>query len=421
MLKVRGVSIAVIALAAWAGSAMAEVRTLLDSKVAGPTVLVIDRPGKDEISAAMAMRQVSTWELTKGKVVVATGDDVAKAAANLKPDAVVVMTVSSKAGTETALATRGLDGQVLVKKLNGLVDDNEKSLTFKEGMPEEVGDAKKVVSLSFLFKSGEPLAGTRTSMLRHAIHEVLSSEGMTATGPWKLIADKSEKIKVAIWSGGGSGSSGLFSYPQSLDKDSKTIDYTYVGPAELDRPGMLDQFDVVVFCGGTGGGQAKAIGEAGTKAVQEFVRKGGGYVSSCAGSYLATSGYQWSLKLVDADTVDSKHWKRGTGPVDIELTEEGKKILGNYAGLVSVKYANGPLLGPAKDSGGLKPYTVLAHFRSDMAKGVPGGVMPNTPAIIAGDYGDGRVLCFSPHPEYVENLQGMIARAVRWAAKKPVE
>jgi hypothetical protein len=44
--------------------------------------------------------------------------------------------------------------------------------------------------------------------------------------------------------------------------------------------------------------------------------------------------------------------------------------------------------------------------------------MPNTPAMIAGTFGQGRVLCFSPHPEYTEPLQGMIARAVTWAAKR---
>jgi glutamine amidotransferase-like uncharacterized protein len=211
----------------------------------------------------------------------------------------------------------------------------------------------------------------------------------------------------------------LAAYPACLDR-AADVDYTYVGPVELARSGALDPFDVVVFCGGSGSGQAKSLGAAGAAQVKAFVQRGGGYVSSCAGTYLATSGYPWSLKLTDADTVDSKHWARGSGPVDIELTAEGRKILGDYRGLQSVRYANGPLLGKAKDSGGLAPYTVLAHFRSDMAKNVPGGVMPNTPAMIAGAFGQGRVLCFSPHPEYTPPLQGMIARAVRWAAQRPV-
>jgi glutamine amidotransferase-like uncharacterized protein len=55
-----------------------------------------------------------------------------------------------------------------------------------------------------------------------------------------------------------------------------------------------------------------------------------------------------------------------------------------------------------------------------MAKGknTPKGIMPNTPAMIAGEYGQGRVICSSPHPEYTEALKGMIPRAVKWAAKR---
>ena len=47
--------------------------------------------------------------------------------------------------------------------------------------------------------------------------------------------------------------------------------------------------------------------------------------------------------------------------------------------------------------------------------------MPNTPAMIAGGFGQGRVICFSTHPEYTDSLRGMIARAVKWAAKRPVD
>ena len=137
-------------------------------------------------------------------------------------------------------------------------------------------------------------------------------------------------------------------------------------------------------------------------------------------SYLATCGYPWSLKLIDADTVDSEHWERGKGPVDIELTGEGRKVLGNFEGLQSVRYADGPLLGKAKDSGGLAPYTVLAYFRSDMAKNVPGGSCP-TPRLLSPENAVMAVAMLSrPHPEYTETLRHD-PRAVRWAAKHSPE
>lgn len=42
--------------------------------------------------------------------------------------------------------------------------------------------------------------------------------------------------------------------------------------------------------------------------------------------------------------------------------------------------------------------------------------MPGTTAIAAGRYGEGRVLCFSPHPEKSEATPEVLARGVRWAA-----
>jgi glutamine amidotransferase-like uncharacterized protein len=418
--------VGLLVLATAASLAAANVQTVLTAAAPGPTILLIHQSSPDDVSGAIAVKQVSRWTLTKGKVVAATGADLDTAVKATAPAAIVMLKVektTKKDAPPSSLLTRGLDAAALREKLNAILDPGTAPLTSTADQPTlpPGAGAAAVIELSFLAQRGAASPGERTRLFRHAVHEVLAAHGMTPSSPWTLLDPATKKIKVAIYAGGGSSTTpGLAAYPACLDRAAADIDYTYVGPVELAQPNMLAPFDVVIFCGGSGSGQAKSLGETGAAAVKAFVQRGGGYVSSCAGTYLATSGYSWSLKLTDADTVDSKHWARGSGPVDIELTDEGRKILGNYTGLQSVRYANGPLLGKARDSGGLAPYTVLAHFRSDMAKNVPGGVMPNTPAMIAGDFGQGRVICFSPHPEYTEPLQPMIARAVKWAAKRSV-
>jgi glutamine amidotransferase-like uncharacterized protein len=410
-----------------AAPAPAVVETLAASTQPGPTVLLLTQAAEGDVSGAVALRQVARWPLTRGRVVTAPAAEAATAVAAMMPDAVVLLTVQKSTAKTVPPATvqvRGGEAAALLASLNTLLDPGTAPLVAAAGarasrIPAAVAEA---IELRFPLQRGAASPGERTRLFRHAVHAVLAARGMITASPWELIDRASPRIKVAVYAGGGSATTpGLAAYPASLDTAAREIDYTYVGPVELARPGTLDPFDVVVFCGGSGSGQAKAIGEAGAAQVKAFVQRGGGYVSSCAGSYLATSGYPWSLRLIAADTVDSKHWARGTGQVDIELTAEGRKILGDFRGLQSVLYANGPLLGPARDPGTLAPYTVLAHFRSDMAKKVPGGVMPNTPAMIAGDYGAGRVLCFSPHPEYSESLRGMIVRAVKWTARRPLE
>ena len=157
--------------------------------------------------------------------------------------------------------------------------------------------------------------------------------------------------------------------------------------------GLLKQFDVVVFPGGSGSKEAAAIGTDGCKAVKEFVEAGGGYIGICAGAFLATAKYDWGLALVNAKTFTGKRlipgvgeksmWFRGSGTVKMELTEEGKRTLGDAADLVELRYANGPILSPALRED-LPTYTTWAVFRSEISKYEPQeGTMIDSPAIVA--------------------------------------
>jgi len=84
--------------------------------------------------------------------------------------------------------------------------------------------------------------------------------------------------------------------------------------------------------------------------------------------------------------------------------------------LLDIRYANGTLLAPAQDPN-IPDFKPLALYRTEIAKnGAPEGVMKDTPAIVAGRFGQGRVLCSSPHPEYTDGLESFVHRAVRWAA-----
>jgi putative intracellular protease/amidase len=416
-------------LASSAAFAADKIQTVLDSARPGPTILIVHTPGTNDVSGALAIKQISCWNLTKGKVVTAADQDITGAIEIVSPAAIVMFEVE-KVGKDNSspdtLAVRGMDSAALLKKLNTLLDHGTAPLRLAADQPavQAVPATSAVIELSLFSKSGGATLGERIRLFRHAVHEVLTANGMTTSSPWTLIHPDSWKIKAAIYAGGGTSiNKNLNGYPACLDRAATKIDYTYIGPAELAQPKMLDQFDVVIVGGGGASSEAKAMGETGAAAIKAFIKRGGGYVSSCAGTYLATCNYSWSLKIIDADTVDSEHWARGTGQVDIELTDEGRKILGDFKGRQSCRYANGPLLGKAGNSAGLAPYTVLAYFRSDMARGrnSPKGLMPGTPAIIAGEYGQGRVLCCSPHPEYTLALKSVIPRAVKWAAKRPVD
>jgi hypothetical protein len=190
--------------------------------------------------------------------------------------------------------------------------------------------------------------------------------------------------------------------------------------AQQIRDGVLADFDVIILPGGTGSGEAKNLREAGRAKIKTFVEKGGGYVGFCAGAYLASSHYSWSLHLMNAKVVDTAHWARGNGDVELRLTDEGKKLMGRSDETLTCRYAQGPLLAPGKDAAAPTMQT-LATYDSEIAlKGAPKGVMKGTVAIACATYFKGRVWCFSPHPEKTEALRDLVRRAVDWCAGREI-
>jgi N-formylglutamate amidohydrolase/glutamine amidotransferase-like uncharacterized protein len=178
------------------------------------------------------------------------------------------------------------------------------------------------------------------------------------------------------------------------------------------RAGKLADIDVLIHPGGSGSKQGKHLGEVGREEIRDFLREGGGFIGICAGAYLASADYDWSLDVLDAKVLDRKHWARGNGTVQIELSDTGKRLLRTDEEQLSIYYGQGPLLAPAGDPD-IADYETVAIFKTEIAKnGAPKGVMKGTTAIAQGEFGRGRVVCFSPHPEKTEGLEALLHYAI---------
>jgi glutamine amidotransferase-like uncharacterized protein len=226
------------------------------------------------------------------------------------------------------------------------------------------------------------------------------------------------KIRVALYVDRGVGKK---TGPPALKKEiheTADIEVTVVHARDVEE-GKLASFDVLLMPGGSASREARGLEKKGRRAIREFVRAGGGYVGICAGAYLASSSYPWSLHLVPATVADPRHWKRAPhGPVkvEMEITRAGRKILGEKKARVRVKYQNGPILLPDRgaEEKGLR---ILARFRTDLTgRGGKKGLMRGAPASLAMRYGKGRVVTMSPHPEQTPGLAGLVLHAIRWAA-----
>ncbi|RYD74734.1 MAG: hypothetical protein EOP84_19410 [Verrucomicrobiaceae bacterium] len=187
--------------------------------------------------------------------------------------------------------------------------------------------------------------------------------------------------------------------------------------AQMVKEGALEKLDVFVIGGGSGTAFNKSLGHDGGEKVEAFVKAGGGVVGSCAGGYSFVRGHNEALRYIEianAVCIDTEggRWARGSG--EVQIAPEGEASLH-----LKIYYANGPLW-KITDVPGFGQTVSLAHFVTDVKKkGDPGGVMPGTPAILAGTFGNGRYVLFSAHPEFKRKYGNnpMVVDAARWAAR----
>jgi glutamine amidotransferase-like uncharacterized protein len=201
-------------------------------------------------------------------------------------------------------------------------------------------------------------------------------------------------IAVALFSGSGVDALALEETTELLSS-SPGFRLQVISPPRV-RGTALEHADVVVFTGGSGSAQGKALGEEGRARVRGFVERGGGYVGVCAGSYLALQGEEEfnKLALVAARNKTGDFWKRGIKAINVAALDS------QWAGTMRMHFANGPVF--ARDEvEGLPRYVELARFADEIwsaQNGTGPGEMKGTPAIVASRVGRGRVLLFSPNP-----------------------
>jgi putative intracellular protease/amidase len=151
----------------------------------------------------------------------------------------------------------------------------------------------------------------------------------------------------------------------------------------------LGQYDVLLFPGGGG----FELTDEGAEALREFVRQGGGYVGVCAGCYAART-----YGLIEREYYPF----RERGQVEVTLREHPVTEGFGLSRKLALPHANGPLI-EAGD-----PATAPVVYKV----GEPGYA-----CVVAREYGEGRVVVFSAHPEGDNEGRPLIRNAILWAAK----
>ncbi len=236
-----------------------------------------------------------------------------------------------------------------------------------------------------------------------------------ANGAGQLSEDASTTpVRVALFADAGctDGKSREAVYKVLSDQPGITVDK--VTTETVRSPGFMVEYDVFLLPGGTGSGEANAVGVDAGKRIAASIESGKGLVAICAGGYYVAKGGSEAgraLDIINAENHDGEHWARGEAMI-------GVKVVGasDVNSSRIMWYENGPIFKPA-DNPKLQPYVPLVRYVTDMAaEGAPGGQMAGRDAIIAANYGSGRVVAFGPHPELSPRLNYWLVNAVKWAA-----
>lgn len=145
---------------------------------------------------------------------------------------------------------------------------------------------------------------------------------------------------------------------------------------------------IIIFPGGTAHSFAETLGPEGLEKIRQWVHDGGTFLGVCAGAYLATETYDWSLGIAPLQV--QKPWKRGEMLATIKIHSE--KLV------AEAEYWNGPIMDPTAS------LQFLAVFVEPFA---------GHPAVTFNRYGSGKVFLTVPHLERSPECKSFLADTIR--------
>jgi glutamine amidotransferase-like uncharacterized protein len=150
------------------------------------------------------------------------------------------------------------------------------------------------------------------------------------------------------------------------------------------KTGKLQIFKILIIPSGKTELILKVLKGKGFEKIRKFVKEGGKYIGICAGAYLApkvvklrSSRKESGLNIIE---IENKR-EAGIGLREIEISNENHPLVKGYQSKIKIWYQNGPLM---RSQGKVE---IIAKYDENFA------------AILASNYGKGKVILFSPHPE----------------------
>ena len=258
---------------------------------------------------------------------------------------------------------------------------------------------------------------------RHAYSALQAIKDVPLPPPRKGPPPKVAKpVRAAVYYDDGVGGCAAIRWVKLLSL-SPDCECTIVSAADV-RNGALNNADLYIAPGGMSTTQSKMLQKKGRDNVIEFVRKGGGYFGTCAGLYLALSDNttnKWHLGLLPYISQTCPY--RGGAELNIKFTDKAGLFGMKPDDIRTVRYHGGPVLLPSAPVPGARKIHEIALYDCDGVYSFSTNttpVMANTPAVVAAEFGKGRVAGTSPHPESYTHTQDIIRGGLKYVTGREI-
>ncbi len=226
------------------------------------------------------------------------------------------------------------------------------------------------------------------------------------------------RVRVAVFVDCGARSNGQFRWLQLTALSPELAAFPV--DAEGIRQGVLKNADLLVMPGGYSVTEAKQLGADGREAVRRFVHAGGGWIGTCAGSFIAcqsTADHPDMLGIVPYTT-----WcPDGQADLVLKFTGEAAMIGQKSNTTHRVQYSGGPVMESVKANPDQKFKTVAVyHSNIQVEDAKARDSMAGRAAMVAGTYGKGRVFVSAVHPEVDPNDHDILRGAFKYVTGREI-
>lgn len=250
------------------------------------------------------------------------------------------------------------------------------------------------------------------------LREAFPAEG--GTGSWTRPAKVASPLRVTVF--GDRGPCGTCAHEwYRVINDSPEMTVTITTGYQIRNSDILDRTDIFVVPGGNSSEIPSALMTSGIDKLKAWLKNGGRYFGTCCGCAILLQ-QQYYLSIAPFTRLGSVQTDWG-GNYGVDFTAEAAAALGMTPGCHQYRYAEGPILAPGDPVADSTIHSWGTYCGEGQYFSTCNGIAAQqygAPAMIAGDYGQGKVFAIALHPESYRSQHELIVKGFKWLTDRDV-